>query len=70
MCKDHKQLKTCNCGKNTYCSNCGIGTGYIPCDCSPKIEYWILTLTKEEQDEWDIWEVASMQDFLKLEEQE
>ena len=36
-CSNHKVEPTCGCGKNTFCRNCGNGTGTYPCDCTPKI---------------------------------
>jgi len=40
-CDDHKEVKMCECGRNRMCFSCGIGSGCMPCDCTPipKVEY-------------------------------
>ena len=36
----HNEEPICACGANTICKICGYCSGGIPCECSPKIDYW------------------------------
>jgi len=40
LCSDHNPEPTCFCGQNTACRTCRMGSGQLPCGCSPEIRFY------------------------------
>jgi len=46
-CDNHEVIKTCDCGDNWYCPNCGQGGGSSPCRCTPAPQFKQTYLDEE-----------------------